>query len=103
VKIAVLQETKWFGSEVYNVTGAVVLTSDRPIPVDGESFCRGEDIPIFLMDWVINDARKPAGKSVEAWSPRIVSIDLNEKLHVVCCYALNGLEDSLSNLLYHQN
>ena len=41
VKVAALQETKWFGSEVYQVSGSVVLTAGRKTPGEGENVVRG--------------------------------------------------------------
>lgn len=35
VKVAALQETKWFGSEVYKVGESTVLTAGRPVPRAG--------------------------------------------------------------------
>ena len=35
MKVAVLQETRWFGSEVYEVGGSVVLTAGRKRPAMG--------------------------------------------------------------------
>ncbi len=32
VEVAAVQETKWFGNEVYEVRGSVVLASGRPVP-----------------------------------------------------------------------
>jgi len=52
VKIAGYQETKWFGSEVFNIADVVGLTSGKSTPVDGES-CRGEGVTIVLMNWAI--------------------------------------------------
>ena len=37
VKVAGLQETKWFGNDVYDVSGAAVLTSGRKTPSVGEN------------------------------------------------------------------
>ena len=37
VRVAALQETKWFGSEVYQVNRSVVLTSGCTLPDQGES------------------------------------------------------------------
>ena len=42
IKIAALQETKWFGSDVYRVLGAVVLTAGRSVPPLDEPIRRGE-------------------------------------------------------------
>ena len=39
MKVAGLQETKWFGNDVYNVSGAAVLTSGRKTPSMGELSC----------------------------------------------------------------
>ena len=36
VKVTALQETKWFGSEVFQVTGNVVLVSGREKPAQGD-------------------------------------------------------------------
>ena len=38
VKVVGLQETKWFGCDVYDVAGCVVLTSGRPLPNNDDSF-----------------------------------------------------------------
>ena len=40
VVVRALQETKWFGSEVYEVGGSVLLTSSRVIPASGEAVQR---------------------------------------------------------------
>ena len=37
MKVTALQETKWFGSEVYRVAGNVVLTSGREKPAHGDT------------------------------------------------------------------
>jgi len=42
VKVEDLQEIKWFGSEMYKVAGAVVLTSGRVRPSAVEHFQREE-------------------------------------------------------------
>ena len=46
VKVAGLQETKWFNCEVYEVGGSVVLTCGRALPGGGDSFQRGEGVAI---------------------------------------------------------
>ena len=38
VKVVGLQETKWFGCDVYGVGGSVVLASGRPLPDAGNSY-----------------------------------------------------------------
>ena len=110
VKVTALQETKWFGSEVYRVAGSVVLTSGREKPAQGDTVKKGEGVAILLTDWAL-DAWKAAGR---AWSSRAVSACLQlggrsrDKLHIVSCYALtiaasrqekNTLFDELNSIL----
>ena len=60
VKVAGLQETKWFGNDVYDVSGAAVLTSGRKTPSVGENSHRGEGVAIVLMGWAV-EAWKACG------------------------------------------
>ena len=76
MKVTALQETKWFGSEVYRVAGNVVLTSGREKPAQGDTVKRGEGVAIVLTDWEI-DAWKAAGRQWKAWSSRAVSTGLH--------------------------
>ena len=46
VMVAALQETKWFGKEVYRVGDSVVLTAGRPVPAEGQARKRGEGVAI---------------------------------------------------------
>ena len=50
VSIAAIQETKWFGSDVWPVSGNFVfLHSGRPIPSDGEqAISTNEGVGILL-------------------------------------------------------
>ena len=41
MKVAALQEMKCFGSEVYQVSGSVVLTAGRKMLAEGERVMRG--------------------------------------------------------------
>lgn len=89
VKVVGLQETKWFGCDVYDVAGSVVLASGRPLPDEGSSFQRGEGVAIVLLDWAVQ-AWKEGGSQWKAWSSRLVTACLQvgkKKLHVVSCYA----------------
>lgn len=76
VKVAALQETKWFGSEVYHVGGSVVLTAGREKPALDDRVQRGEWVAIMLFGPAI-DAWKRAGRQWKAWSPRTVSACLH--------------------------
>ena len=42
MKVVGLHETKWFGCDICDVAGSVVLTSGRSIPYTADSFQRGE-------------------------------------------------------------
>ena len=48
VVVAALQETKWFGEDVYHVGGSVVLAAGRPVPGDGQARKRGEGVALVL-------------------------------------------------------
>jgi len=56
VVVGALQETKWFGCEVYRVGGSVVLTAGRDVPGGSEVRQRGEGVAIVL-----------SGEAVRAW------------------------------------
>ena len=92
MKVTALQETKWFGSEVYRVEGSVVLTSGREKPAQGDTAKRSEGVAIVLTDWEI-EIWKAVGKQWKAWSSRADSACLQlggrsrDKLHIVSCYA----------------
>ena len=76
VKVADLQETKWFKCDVYDVARSVVLTAGRPIPDAAESFQRGEGVAIVLLDWAV-EAWKTGGCKWKAWSSRLVTASLH--------------------------
>ena len=92
MKVTALQETKWFGSEVYRVAVSVVLTSGREKPAQGDTVKKEKGVAIVLTDWA-TDAWKAAGRQWKAWSSRAVSACLQlggrsrDKLHIVSCYA----------------
>ena len=48
VVVGALQETKWFGREVYDVNDSVVLTSGRSTPAQGETIQRGGGVALVL-------------------------------------------------------
>ena len=79
VDVAALQETKWFGSGVYEVGESVVLAAGRPVPGDGVVKQRGEGVAVVLSGVEVS-AWKDAGKSWKAWSSRLISV----KLKVAC-------------------
>ena len=42
MKVVGLQETKWFGNKVYDVSDAVALTCGRDTPSEDEGLQRGD-------------------------------------------------------------
>ena len=56
VVVVALQETKWFGSDMYTVGDSVVLTSGRMVPEQEGSRQKGEGIAVVL-----------SGSAVSAW------------------------------------
>ena len=56
VVVSALQETKWFGNEVYRVGNSVVLTAGRPVPAEGQARKHREGVAIVL-----------SGQALHAW------------------------------------
>lgn len=48
VSVAGIQETKWFGRDVWTVEGYTFLHSGRPLPDDSDSAARNEGVGIAL-------------------------------------------------------
>ncbi len=93
VVMGALQETKWFGCEVCEVSDSVVLTSGRAAPAKGEPVQRREGVALVLRD-IAMDAWKKGGKQWKAWSSRCVSACLQfagcgRKLHVMSCHVMH--------------
>jgi len=92
VVVAALQETKWFGNEVYRVGDCVVLTAGRKVPSGSGVRQRGEGFAIVLAGPAVH-AWKSGGCMWKAWSSRLVvaTLDVGRgscgRLHVLSCYA----------------
>ena len=71
IKVAALQETKWFGSNVYDVGKSVLLTAGRPAPALGKPIQRGEGVALVLTGPAI-PAWRTAGQQWKAWSSRLI-------------------------------
>ena len=89
VSVGALQETKWFGDNVYEVYGSVVVTAGRPTPADGEPIQQGERIALVLMGSALA-AWMRGGKQWKPWSSRCVSALLaftgcTGQQHVLSC------------------
>ena len=61
VTVGALQETEWFGDDVYQVNGSSVLTADRAAPTHGESVQRGESVALVIRSLAV-DAWKRGGR-----------------------------------------
>ena len=92
VVVAALQETKWFGSDMYTVGDSVVLTSGRVVPEQEGSRQKGEGIAVVLSGSAVS-AWKAGGSQWKAWSSRLMRVSLKirsrpcDQLHVLSCYA----------------
>ena len=71
VSIAGISETKWFGKDLYDVEGYMILHSGRPLPDDDSPMVRNEGVGIVL-DREMTAAWREAGEVWEAVSSRIV-------------------------------
>ena len=72
VGVAGIQETKWFGSDVWEIDGCTLLHSGRRLPDDGEPAVRGEGVGIVL-DPRAAAAWRESGEVWEAVSSRLVT------------------------------
>ena len=72
VKVAALQETKWFGNAVYRVGDCTVLAAGQPSPKPDMPTQRGEGVAIALLGCAVN-LWKADGEQWKAWSSRLVS------------------------------
>ena len=75
VAIAGIQETKWFGKDVWNANGFTLLHSGRTMPDESEPQVRNEGVGIVLNERATT-AWKDAGEIWEAVSSRVVSARL---------------------------
>ena len=75
VSVAGIQETKWFGKDVWPVGRYTFLHSGHPLPGDQERASRNEGVGIAL-DEKATLAWKNAGEVWEAVSSRIISARL---------------------------
>ena len=67
VSVAALQETKWYGNDVYHVRESIVLAAGHPVTPPGEHFQRGEGVALVLNGQAVR-AWREAGEQWKAWS-----------------------------------
>ena len=75
VSIAGIRETKWFGKDLYDVEGYIILHSGCPFPGDDSPMVRNEGVGIML-DHEMTTAWREAWEVWEAVSLRIVCVRL---------------------------
>ena len=75
ITVAVIQEMKWYRSDVWKPDGYTLLHSGRPLPDEDEPQTRNEGVGI-LLDRCATAAWKDAGESWEAISSRVVTARL---------------------------
>ena len=75
VAVAGIQETKWFGSDIWTADGYTLLHSGRSLPEEGDPQVRNEGVGI-LLDKDATAAWKDAGESWDAISSRVVKARL---------------------------
>ena len=89
MSVAALQETRWFGKNIYRVRSSVVLSALRDIPDAGQTRQRGEGVLSFI--WKSSECVEGWRYSQwKAWSSRLVTASLvvgSGWLHVLSCYA----------------
>ena len=73
ISIAGISETKWFGQDVYEVNGFVLVHSGRPFPADGEPVRTNAGVGI-LLNPTMAAAWRDSGECWRAVSSRIVSV-----------------------------
>jgi len=75
IHVAGIQETKWFGRDIWTVDGCTFLHSGRPLPGDGEPARRNEGVGIWL-NADMSDAWRRGGQQWTGVSSRIVTARL---------------------------
>ena len=75
VSIAAIQETKWYGNDVWQANGYTFFHSGRPLPCAEETAVRNEGVGIML-DERASAAWREAGEAWEAISSRVVTARL---------------------------
>ena len=75
MSIGAVQETKWFGCDVWQADGYTLLHSGRPLPGNSENAVRKEGVRI-LIDERATKAWRAAGETWDAVSSRILTARL---------------------------
>ena len=75
ISITGISEMKWFGQDVYEVDGFVLVHSGRPIPADCEPVQRNTGVGI-LLNPTMAAAWRDSGECCRAVSARIVNVHI---------------------------
>ena len=80
VSVGAVQETKWFGNDIWQADGYTLLHSGRSLSGDGENAVQNEGIGILLDERAAN-AWRAAG---EAWEAAVSSRIVTARLNITC-------------------
>ena len=98
INVAALQETKWFGKQVYRIGKSIVLAAGRETPQGDQPRHRGEGVAIVLTGHAVT-AWKAGGEQWRSWGSRIIKASLSfgggkgktsrkiSHVHILSCYA----------------
>ena len=83
ISIVGISETKWFGQDVYEVNGFVLVHSGKPYPADGEPVWRNAGVGI-LLNPTMAVAWRDSGECWRTVSYRIVSVRIQLQRCTYC-------------------
>ena len=83
INITGISEMKWFGQDVYEVIGFVLVHSGMPISADGEPVQRNADVGI-LLNPAMAAAWRDSGECWRAVNSRIVSVRIQLQRCTFC-------------------
>ena len=89
IEVAGLQETLWFGRDIFSVADSMVLTSGKKLPGPDGEFRRGGGVAIVLRGRALS-AWRSGGSQWRPISSRLAVAQLQTescRLHVIVCYA----------------
>ena len=89
IEVAGLQETLWFGRDIFSVADSMVLTSGKKLPGPDGEFRRGGGVAIVLRGRALS-AWRSVGSQWRPISSRLAVAQLQTescRLHVIVCYA----------------
>ena len=83
IKVAALQETKWFGSNIYKIGNSILLSAGREVPQGNQHRQRGEGVAIVLSNEAVA-VLKAGGEQWSTWGSRIFCYHAEERSEEKC-------------------